>query len=229
MCSSGSGGQCRKILPSSPEASPSATRAGILDIIAKRRMIRSFHDAPVESQLVDALVTAAHAGPSAGNSRSLELLVLRDDEVANYWSVTLPESARASFPWPGLLIAPLLIVPYIDPSMYVDRYSEADKERTGLGVGVDAWSVPYWWVDGGAATENLLLAATGLGLGACLFGQFEHEAAVRERFGVPADMRAIGTIAIGYPDRDNDRRSKSAGRPRRPAADVTHYGSWQPT
>ena len=189
-------------------------------------MVRSYLDDPLEADLVDALIRAAHSGPSAGNSRSLELLVLTDQHVDAYWEVTLPEASRASFPWPGLLVAPLLLVPYVDPATYVDRYAEADKARTGLGESTAAWPVPYWWVDGGAAVENVLIAATALELGACFFGQFDNEHAVKERFGVPDGKRALGTIAVGHPNRDDDRPSRSAARPRRSIEETTHYGRW---
>lgn len=190
-------------------------------------MVRSFTCSPISEHALDQIIRSGHAGPSAGNTRSLELLVLTGEDVANYWDTTLTADARETFPWPGLPAAPVLIVPYVDPAAYVARYSEPDKARTGLGEAAEAWTVPYWWVDGGAAVENMLLAAGSLGLGACFFGQFEHEAAVRVRFGVPANRRAVGTIAIGYRDPSTDRPSKSAGRPKRPSSQTTHHGLWQ--
>lgn len=190
-------------------------------------MVRSFTRSPVDDGALASIIAAGHSGPSAGNTRSLELLVLSNDDVAKYWDTTLPIEARLDFPWPGLLNAPLLIVPYVDSGAYVTRYGEPDKTRTGLGVGEDAWQVPYWWVDGGAAVENMLLAVTDLELGACFFGQFEHEPAVRQQFGVPEDRRAVGTIAIGHPDPTTARPSTSTSRPKRPTSETTHYGHWQ--
>ena len=189
-------------------------------------MVRSFLDLPVDNDAVESLVRAAHSGPSAGNTRSLELLVLRGADANAYWDVTLPPERRATFPWPGMLIAPVLLVPYVRPDSYLERYSEDDKRGTGLGRSEGEWPVPFWWVDGGAAAQNVLLAANALGLGACLFGQFEHEDPVRRRFGVPSGFRAVCTMAIGHRDRENDRASRSAQRPRRALDDVTHYGRW---
>jgi nitroreductase len=189
-------------------------------------MTRNFSDEKVADNDVQRLLTWAQRGPSAGNSQSLHLLVLDGASVGAYWDTTLPASRRDTFPWPGLLVAPVLIVPYVEPARYVDRYGEADKARTGLGDGVDAWSVPYWWVDGGAAVQTLLLGAEDLGLGACFFGQFDHEPAVRERFGVPDGFRAIGTVAIGHRNAAGDRRSLSAGRARRSEGEIVHWGQW---
>jgi len=209
--------------------SESSSAPDLVQLIGQRKMVRSFVRTPVNPRDLDQILRVGHAAPSAGNTRSLETLVLEGVDTELYWKTTLSEGARAAFPWPKLPDAPVLLIPYVNPSGYVDRYGEADKSQTGLGVGESAWSVPYWWVDGGAAVENMLLAAQALGLGACLFGQFEHETAVRERFGVPAHFRAVGTVAIGYGDEASDRPSTSSQRPRRPIDEVVHRGSWNGT
>ncbi|MDW3179700.1 MAG: nitroreductase family protein [Acidimicrobiia bacterium] len=198
----------------------------LFDAIAQRRMVRSYRAEPVAEATIDRIVAAAHSAPSAGNTRSLELLVLTGEDVVRYWETTLAPDKRDAFPWPGLLRAPLLLVPYVDPARYAARYSEPDKARTGLGVGPHAWPVPYWWVDGGAAVENILLAAVACGLGACLFGQFDHEPSVRSAFGVPDHFRAVGTVAVGHPDTENDRPSRSSQRARRAPEKTTHRGRW---
>lgn len=188
-------------------------------------MVRAFTDDAVPDELVDRLLDLARRAPSAGNTQPWSFLVLRGDDVARYWATTMPDpDARAGFRWPGLLRAPVLVVPYVRPSAYVERYAEDDKAGTGLGAGVGAWPVPYWWVDGGAAVENLLLAVTAAGLGACLFGQFDHEAAVRTEFGIPDDQRAIGTVALGWPAPDEPGRSHD--RPRPPLDQIIHRGNW---
>lgn len=200
---------------------------GFRQLVGARRMVRSYTDAPVPPDLVDDLVDLARRAPSAGNTQPWEFLVLDGDDTGRYWDVTMPDaSARERFRWQGLLRAPVLIVPYVRPAAYVERYAEADKDTTGLGDRTEAWTVPYWWVDGGAAVEHLLLGAAAAGLGACLFGQFDHEPAVRSAFGVPDDRRAIGTVALGWPA-SHDEPGRSAGRPRPPLRDVVHRGRWE--
>lgn len=191
-------------------------------VIRARRMVRAFADRPVADDLLVELVDLARRAPSAGNTQPWEVLVLTGDDVRRYWSVTLESPEQ--FRWQGLLTAPVLVVPYVRPGAYLDRYAEPDKAATGLGEDTSAWTVPYWWVDGGAAVQNLLLAVTAAGLGACLFGQFAHEPAVRAEFGVPDDRRALGTVAIGHPVADEP--GASAGRSRVPLDDVVHRGRW---
>ncbi len=189
-------------------------------------MTRDFLTDAVPAELVDGLLDAARRAPSAGNTASLAFLVLdTPDVVARYWDTTLAVDKRATFPWPGLLDAPVLVVPCVRPSAYVARYGETDKARTGLGQGVERWSVPYWHIDGGMGVMALLLGAEDVGLGALFFGIFEHEPAVRAAFGVPDDWQPLGTVALGWP-RSDQRPSRSAGRPRPPLGDVVHRGRW---
>lgn len=188
-------------------------------------MVRAFTDQSVAPAVVEALCDLARRAPSAGNSQGLDLVVLDDPEaVASYWDITLPEPRRSAFRWPLLLRAPVLLLVVTHPDAYVTRYGESDKARTGLGAGPNAWPVPYWWVDAGAAAEHLLLGAVAAGLGACLFGAFDHEKAVADRFGVPPDRRLVATIAVGHPAPDEPGRS--ASRARRDLDDVVHRNGW---
>lgn len=187
-------------------------------------MTRAFTTEPVDPAVVDRMLDLARRGPSAGKTASLDFLVLEGEQPRRYWDTTLAPESRPNFPWPQLLDAPVIIVPWVEPNAYVRRYSEADKVSTGLGEGEDAWDVPYWWVDGGAAAMTLLLAVEAVGLGALLFGLFEHEDAVRAEFGVPDGRRAVGAIAIGHAA--PDRPSMSAARKRGSFDAVVHRGAW---
>lgn len=195
------------------------------DVVTSRRMVRSFEARPVAREVLDRVLDLARRVPAAGNTQGLDLVVLEGADTARYWDATLPIDARATFPWPGLLQAPVLVIPVGSPDAYVSRYSEADKARTGLGAGVDAWSVPYWYVDTAFAAMVTLLAAVDEGLGALFFGQFEHEDAVKRALGIPDDRRPVGTIAIGHPTADQ-RPSRSSQRPRRSLDEVVHRGGW---
>lgn len=185
---------------------------------------------PVHPAVVDALLDGARRAPSAGNTQAVRFLVLDTPEaVAGYWDVTLPPSRRDGFAWPGLLVAPVLVVVLVDPGAYVARYAEPDKAATGLGRGAGEWAVPYWWVDAGAAIQDLLLGVVDAGLGACLFGLFQHEEAVLRAHRVPAGWRAAGTVALGHPAATGTRPGRSADRPRPPLSAVIHRGRWDPT
>jgi nitroreductase len=188
-------------------------------------MTRAFLTTPIDAAIVDRLLDVARRAPSAGNTSSVRFLVLdQPEQTERYWDTTLPARTRESFPWPGLLDAPVLIIPWVEPSAYVARYSEPDKAHTGLGHSIDGWPVPYWFVDGGATVMSLLLGAEEVGLGALFFGLFDHEVAVRDRFGVPESFRAVGAVALGQPIAH--RLSRSAERPRPALGEIVHRGSW---
>ena len=149
----------------------------------RRPMCRNFLPDPLPDGLVTELLDHARRSPSAGNAQAVEFCVVVDPEL--YWSLTLTPERRADFAWPGLLVAPVLVVVLTDPERYVERYAEPDKAHTGLGDGIGDWPVPYWWVDAGMAVHSLLLGASAAGLGSCFFGVFEHEAAVVEGLRIP--------------------------------------------
>ena len=195
------------------------------DVVRRRRMVRAFRPEPLEPSVIAKVLTPATRGPSAGHAQGVSLIVLHDGRQLAYWDTTLPPDKRAQFPWPGLLDAPVLVVVAVDPDAYVERYSEADKLASGLGAQADAWPQPMWFVDGGMAVLAILYAATDAGLGACFFGVFDHEAALRDALEAPERIRLVGTIALGVPDPARDRPSRSAERPRRD--DVVRFGSWQ--
>jgi len=192
----------------------------VADLARGRRMCRSYEERPVERSVLLDIIDVASRSPSAGKAQGLHVLELTGADRDRYWNITLPVERREGFAWPGLLRAPTLLIPFADPWAYVERYSELDKSRTGLGVGPEAWTTPYWLVDASMATMTLLLAATEHGLGTLLFGMFSHEEAVRTAFSVPEQFVAVGVVAIGYPDGVTPRRGRSAGRPRRRADEI---------
>jgi nitroreductase len=177
-------------------------------------MTRAFRPDPVAPEVVSRCIDAGRRAPAAGNTREGRGFVVVQDP-ARYWSITLPDPS--TFAFPGLLRAPVLVVVCVSPDAYSARYAEPDKasasSRTGLGRGPAAWPQPFWWFDAGAAAEALLLQARAEGLGACLFGLFDHETSVLRAFGVPGGWRGACTIALGWPDDDTPARvGRSATR-----------------
>jgi nitroreductase len=68
----------------------------------------------------------------------------------------------------------------------------------------------YWVQDCSAATENLLLAAAGLGLGTVWTGVYPVIGRVRDvqrALGIPAHTIPMAVILVGYPDEDKPPRT----------------------
>lgn len=199
-------------------------------LVRRRRMVREYEDRPVPPALVDRLLDLARRVPSAGFSQGFEFVVLEGPaQTARFWDRTLPVEKRATFPWPGLLRAPVVVLPLADPQAYVERYAQPDKARTGLGEGADRWSVPYWFVDTAFAVEHLLLGAVEAGLGALFFGIFDNEAALLADLGVPDGVRAVGAVTLGWPTAAAlavRREGSPRTRPRRSLDSIVHRGGW---
>ena len=80
----------------------------------------------------------------------------------------------------------------------------------------------YYLEDGCAATENILLAATDLGLGTCWIAgdKKEYCETVAALFGVPLHMKLISLISLGWAAKEVKQRK------RRPVKDVLHWEKW---
>ncbi len=198
--------------------------------IRSRRMCRSFTTEPLPEGQLDLLLDLARRVPSAGYTQGFHFVVLEGpQQTARFWDHTLPPIERATFPHPRLLDAPVIVLPLADADAYVERYSQPDKARTGLGESAEKWPVPFWWGDTAMAVQNLLLSCTSAGLGALYFGIFRNETQLMAELEVPAGIRPLGAVAIGFPTpeafaaQDGSPRT----RPRRAFTDVVHRNGWQ--
>jgi len=149
-----------------------------LEVIRRRRTIRRFTDAEVSDELLETLLDAASVAPSRLNRRPLYYLVIRDAEI----KAKLAEALR--------------VRPYIEQASAVIAFCADPRVST------------TWELDGSAAIENMLLAATSLGLGAAWVGSKGSELwdaatqALREAAQVPESIDFVSLVAIGYPDEE---------------------------
>jgi nitroreductase len=195
-------------------------------VVRRRRMVRSFSGQPVPPEQLERVLALAWRAPSAGNTGGWDAVVMSGDETEAFWqATTTPEWRARSRRWAGLARAPVVVAVFVDPDAYVERYRADDKQPGALGTGLQAWTVPYWYVDGGFALLLMLLAATDAGLGACLLGNFRGEDALAKALGVPPERRYVGAVAMGVPGGD-DPPSSSLARGRRSVHQVVHRGRW---
>jgi nitroreductase len=199
-----------------------------VDVVRRRRMTRAFDPRPIELGLLDVLVDLASRAPSAGKAQGWHLVVLRGEETAVFWDITLPAMGRGTFKWQRLLDAPVIALPLADQRAYTARYSEPDKAGTGLGAGTQAWPAPYWTIDSAMAVMTLLLAAEDAGLGALFFGVFKGERRLRQRLRIPPTLDLLGAIALGHPcdEVGAEPPGRSSGRTRRRPNEIIHLGGW---
>jgi len=195
------------------------------DVLRKRRSIRRFSDQRPDPSVIDRIVEQARRAPTAGFSQGIDFLVLDEPAaLADFWALTEdpddPATTEDIADRP-----PVLVLVWSDPQRYLRRYSAPDKIDFGLGD-PDAWAVPFWDVDAGMASMQLQLAAVNAGLDTWFFGIADGEDAVRERFGVPADRRQIGVIAIGHRSDEPQPESSVNTRRRRALEEQLHRNRW---
>lgn len=156
-----------------------------LNFIYKRRSIRKFTDAPVEDALIEQLLRAAMAAPSAMNLNPWRFVVIRDPQRL--------ERLRKALPF-ARMNAPTAISVCGDVRSLRRMVSEN-----------------FWQQDCSAATENLLLAASALGLGAVWCGVTpiaRLQKAVSAVLELPEGVLPLNLVFIGYPAEEKPARTQ---------------------
>ncbi|MEM2971054.1 MAG: nitroreductase family protein [Candidatus Bathyarchaeia archaeon] len=171
----------------------------VLEAIKGRRSIRAFKSQDIPEEIVEKLIEAARWAPSAGNIQPWEFVVVRKPEIKK-------RLAEAALGQTFIEEAPVVIVVC------------ANENRSMHGYGMRGKTL-YCIQDTAAATQNILLTAYALGLGACWVGAFREEEA-REALKVPLGIRPVAIIPVGYPDEAPTPRS------RKPINQIIHYESF---
>ena len=192
------------------------------EVLARRRMVRNYTEAPVDAGAIDRIARAGLRAPSAGFSQGHAFVVVTDaDRRARIAELCGEADYVAAGLDPWISRAPAHLVLCVSESAYHRRYTEADKlDAEGNEI---RWPVPYWWVDAGAALMAILLAAVDEGLAAGFLGSHAM-GDIAAFLRVPAEYAPIGVVTIGHAAAD--RRSASLKRGHRPAEQVIHWQEW---
>lgn len=195
------------------------------ETVRRRRMVRSFDPGrQVDREVVHRVLQHAVRAPSAGFSQGWDFVVLSTAQDRDrFWAQTTDPDAEQDRWLRGVSSAPVLVLCCSDPQAYLSRYAEPDKGWADRDV--SRWPVPYWDVDNGMAAMLMLLTAVDEGLGALYFGvPPQHQDGVRATYGIPADRRIVGVVALGHPAPTPGAQGSSRTRGRRPLAEVAHDG-----
>ena len=145
----------------------------VLENIAARKSVRKYLKKEVEEEKITAMLKAGMAAPSGMDRRPWEFVVVTDRAAL--------DSMAAGLPYAKMLTqAPMAIV-----------------------VCGDSTRSSYWYVDCSAVTQNVLLAAEALGLGAVWTAAYPYEdriGIVRKYTNMPEQIVPLCIIPVGYPD-----------------------------
>lgn len=170
----------------------------VIQNIMTRTSIRAFTDQPVDEAIVEKILRAGMSAPTAVNRQPWAFVVVNEREQM--------ERLREVHPYAQMLKTAQLAIIVC-----------GDMERALPGA-----SQAYWIQDASAATENILLAAHGLGLGAVWCGVYPNPDVlpkVKEVLGLPSSIVPLNIIPIGYPAENPTPKDK--WKP-----ENIHYNKW---
>ncbi len=155
-----------------------------LDFIFRRRSIRQYTEQPLTTETMTGLLQAAMAAPSAANGRPWEFVAVTDPRVL----AELREALPGHYNGQGVIVA-----------------------CCNLALASSPASERFWQQDLSAATENILLAATALGLGSVWTGAYpapERAATIRRVLRIPENVTPLSLIWLGYPAEEKPARTQ---------------------
>ncbi len=150
----------------------------VFEAIRKRHSVRAYLPDRVSGEKLERILEAGRLAPSAGNTQPWHFIVVTDQQKRN----KLSKGRYAKF----LTESPVVLV------------GCGDKEAS-----------PNWYaVDTTIAMQNMVLTATGEGLGTCWIGSF-NENQVKELLNIPRRFRVIALLALGYGRKKMDMAGKA--------------------
>lgn len=167
---------CGNTSNSSTSADAQSKCADALDVIMTRTSVRQYTQQPISEATLDTLLRAGMAAPTAGNKQPWKFLVITD-------RTALDSLANGNWRMAAQAQAAIIVC--------------GDTENVFPGEGRD-----YWVQDCSAATENILLAAHAVGLGAVWCGCYpitERVNNVRRLFDIPSQIVPMSIVMLGYP------------------------------
>ncbi len=156
-----------------------------LDIVRKRRSVRSYRPDPVPREAIDRCIEAARLAPSACNSQPWHFVVVDTPEMKDKFVEAVYSGLHSMNAFARN--APVHIAVVREKAKPAARFG-------GFFRGVD-----FALIDVGIACEHLVLQAAEEGLGSCMLGWFD-EKGVRKALGLPGTAKVDLVICLGYTD-----------------------------
>jgi len=170
-----------------------------LELVQKRRSLRSYLDKPVEQEKLTYILESARWAPSWKNMQCWRFIVVRAEITRQALAEVMTDKNPG---YKALLQAPLVIV-----LCAVPFESEVWEDKD------------YMMLDAGLAMEHLVLAATEQGLGTCWQGWFSEEK-VRAVLNIPQGVRVIAMTPLGYA------AEEKKPRPRKDLGEIVYNEVW---
>lgn len=146
-----------------------------MEAILTRRSARKYTKEPISDDKIQELIIAAVSAPSAGNEQPWHFIIIDDRKILDK-------------------------IPDFHP--HAKMLKDAQKAILVCGDLTLETYKGYWMIDCSAATENILIAARAIGLGACWLGVYPREErmnTLKNMLGLPPNIIPFSLISLGYP------------------------------
>ncbi len=152
----------------------------VLEAIKSRRSIRKYAGDRVSDDQIRDILEAGRWAATKGNKQPWEFIILKDEKIRSELAEALPS---------GKFLA---------------------QAPIGIAVAIKSDNSPDAPLDGAAATQNMLLAAHALGLGACWISVYDtaSENEAKRILNIPEDERLLSVISVGYPAEEPQKEKK---------------------
>lgn len=168
-----------------------------LEFIFQRRSVRNYREGDISNEVIEDLLKAGMAAPSAVAKDPWDFIIVRDRDMLAKICEELPNGQMLKTAALGIVVCG-------------DINKAHDNQES------------YMLQDCSAAIQNILLAVTKLGLGACWLGVHPRQPRIdhiRSVFSLPDNIIPIAVLSIGFPEENTKARTRYN-------PDLVHYEKW---
>ena len=166
------------------------------ELLLNRRVVRNYLETNEEFPNLSDIPKLTIKIPTAGFSRGIEIISVENKKNIKKLAIYANEESylkKGYGKWLSNSKAIFLIL--INEQAYHERYKELDKQNQ---TSSSNWSVPYWYVDAGAAMMNCMLLVEETGLQSGFLGSHNMEIQkIKSLLGIPEDIEILGYVTAG--------------------------------
>ena len=166
------------------------------ELLLNRRVVRNYSETDKDYQNLSDIPKLTIKIPTAGFSRGIEIISVENKENIKKLAIYANEDSylkKGYGKWLSNSKAIFLIL--INEQAYHERYKELDKQNQ---TNSSNWSVPYWYVDAGAAMMNCMLLVEETGLKSGFLGSHNMEIQkIKSLLSIPENIEILGFVTAG--------------------------------
>ena len=181
------------------------------ELLLNRRVVRNYLETNKEYPNLSDIPKLTIKIPTAGFSRGIEIVSVENKENIKKLAIYANEESylkKGYGKWLSNSKAIFLIL--INEQAYHERYKELDKQNQ---TSSSNWSVPYWYVDAGAAMMNCMLLVEETGLKSGFLGSHNMQIQkIKSLLLIPEDIEILGFVTAGVEGDSNNLKKENLNK-----------------